>query len=92
MTLPKTLDNFGLLQISKMDQRDEDLLDKQLWGVSPTPPRKDSLVSVAFLAVLLVGIAIGGALFANDSKQIRTPPHDVTAALSLLKGTPPPIR
>ena len=42
-----------------MNQRDQELLDKQLWGVSPGPPRNGGMISVAFVVVFLVGIAIG---------------------------------
>ncbi len=48
-----------------MDQRDQELLDKQLWGVSPAPPGNEGLIGIAFLAVLFVGIAIGAILFAK---------------------------
>jgi hypothetical protein len=78
------------LKISAMDQRDQELLDKQLWGVSPAPPGNESLIGIAFLAVLLVGIAIGATLFASERKQMQTASHDVTAAL--LRGLPQDIR
>jgi len=78
------------LKISAMDQRDQELLDKQLWGVSPAPPGSESLIGIAFLAVLLVGIAIGATLFASERKQMQTASHDVTAAL--LRGLPRDIR
>ena len=64
--------NRHILKISTMDQRDQELLDKQLWGVSPTPPGNEGLIGIAFLAVLLVGIAIGAILFANERQQIQT--------------------
>ena len=73
-----------------MDQRDQELLDKQLWGVSPAPPGNESLIDIAFLAVLLVGIAIGATLFASERKQMQAAPHDVAAAL--LRGLPQDIR
>jgi hypothetical protein len=43
-----------------MNQRDQDLLDKQLWGVSPSPPH--SGIIIGFIAVFLVGIGIGDVL------------------------------
>ena len=73
-----------------MDQRDQELLDKQLWGVRPAPPGNESLIGIAFLAVLLVGIAIGATLFTSERKQMQTASHDVTAAL--LRGLPQDIR
>jgi hypothetical protein len=52
-----------------MDKRDQELLDKQLWGVSPSPPH--SGVIIGFIAVFLVGIGIGDIL--SKTKQANTP-------------------
>ena len=43
-----------------MDKRDQELLDKQLWGVSPSPPH--SGIILGFITVFLVGIGIGDIL------------------------------
>jgi hypothetical protein len=51
-----------------MDRRDQELLDKQLWGVSPSPPH--SGIIIAFIAVFLVGIGIGDIL--SKTKQSTT--------------------
>jgi hypothetical protein len=72
-----------------MNQRDQDLLDKQLWGVSPNPPRHGSILGVAFVGVFLIGIAIGDFMFAHESSRIQNTSHDVIAALSGLNGVPP---
>jgi hypothetical protein len=53
-----------------MDKRDQELLDKQLWGVSPSPPRNAGITGLEFAVVFLVGIVIGGVLFAHERKQI----------------------
>jgi hypothetical protein len=53
-----------------MNQRDQELLDKELWGVSLSPPRDGGIIGMALVVVFLAGIAIGGILFAHDSKQI----------------------
>ena len=45
-----------------MNQRDQELLDKQLWGVSPGPPRNGGMISVALVVVFLVGIVFGNIL------------------------------
>jgi len=71
-----------------MNQRDQALLDKQLWGVSSSP-RNDGMLSLAFVMVFLVGLSIGGILFAPKSHQI--PSHDATV-LAHLKGSPPTMR
>jgi hypothetical protein len=69
-----------------MNQRDQELLDKQLWAVSPSPPRNGGIIGVALVVMFLVGNAIGEFLFAYE--QTQTASHDVTAALSLLNGVP----
>jgi hypothetical protein len=43
-----------------MDKRDQELLDKQLWGVSPSPPH--SGIIIGFITMFLVGIGIGDIL------------------------------
>lgn len=60
-----------------MDQRDDELLAKQMRAISP--PRND--VGLALLAVFVAGLFVGAVLFAN-----RTGPpashHDVMAEMS----------
>ena len=75
-----------------MNERDQELLDKQLWGVSPSPLRNSGRTGVAFIAVFLVGIAIGDILFAHESTRTETASHSMTAALLLLNGMPPIAR
>ena len=68
-----------------MNRRDEELLDKQLWGVSPTVSRNGGgIIGVMFIAGFLVGIAIGDIRFGHESKRTQSVSHGVTAALSLL--------
>jgi hypothetical protein len=68
-----------------MDQRDQELLDKQLWGASSSPPRNGSITGLAFIVAFLVGIAIGGILFAHESTQMmQIASHDATNAISFL--------
>jgi hypothetical protein len=52
-----------------MNRHDQDLLDKQLWGVSPTPPRNKGALSLAFLAVFLA--ACRSAVFFLGTKTTR---------------------
>jgi predicted MFS family arabinose efflux permease len=73
-----------------MNQRDLELLDKELWGrVSPSPPRSGDIIGAVFVTAFLAGIAIGGVLFTHDSKQTQIASHDAVAAISLLNGVPP---
>jgi uncharacterized membrane protein YoaK (UPF0700 family) len=46
---------------SKMNQHDQELLDKQMAKL--TPPRNDGAIAVLLVATFLVGAAIGGVLF-----------------------------
>jgi hypothetical protein len=50
----------------------QELLDEQRWRVGPGPPRNGGMISVAFVVVFLVGIAIGDILFAHESKPMQT--------------------
>jgi hypothetical protein len=75
-----------------MNRRDQELLDKQLWGVSPTPPRNRGALSLAFLAVFLGGLSIGSFLFANKNDQAQMTAQDPLIVLSLLNGAPPTLR
>ena len=70
-----------------MNRRDQELLDKQLWGVSPTVSRNEGIIGVMFIAGFLVGIAIGDIRFGHEGKRIQ-PVYDVTAAVSLLNVGP----
>jgi len=45
-----------------MEQRDDELLAKQLRGVSPL--RNDGLVGLTVVTVFFVGVSIGGYVFA----------------------------
>jgi hypothetical protein len=45
------------------------------------------MIGMAFVVVLLVGIAIG-----NETKRMQTASHNVTAALSVLSGVLPTVR
>jgi hypothetical protein len=71
-----------------MNRRDQELLDKQLWGASPTVSRNGGIIGVMFIAGFLVGIAIGDIRFGHESKRIQPVSHDVTAALSFLNVGP----
>jgi hypothetical protein len=75
-----------------MGRRDQELLDKQLWGAGPSPPRNGGILGLEIVVVFLVGIAIGGILFAHESKQImQIASHDTTAAISFLNVPKPEI-
>jgi len=43
-----------------MNQREQELLDKQLWGCSSRPPPNE--VGLVVVAVFLVGMAVGAIL------------------------------
>ena len=51
-----------------MDKRDQELLDRQLWGASPSPPH--SGIIIGFIAVFLIGIGTGDIL--SKTKQADT--------------------
>ena len=66
-----------------MDKRDQELLDKQLWAVSPHPP-ENGVIALTIIAVFLVGIGIGDIL--SKSKQANT---NYAAMVSGIAGAPP---
>ena len=68
-----------------MDQRDRELLDKQLWGVSPSPARNGGAFGLAFVAAFLGGLLVGGTLFANKNHQTQMTAHDAPISLSQLE-------
>src|SRR5262249_54663508 len=49
-----------------MDKHDQELLDKQLWGVSRSPPNS-GIIIIGLITVFLVGIGIGDIL--SKTKQ-----------------------
>ena len=74
-----------------MNQRDWELLDKQLWGCSSRPPRNE--VGLVVVAVFLAGMAVGATLSAtHDSKLKQITSHEAGTAISLLNGLPPTMR
>jgi hypothetical protein len=68
-----------------MDQRDRELLDKQLRRLHLSP-RSDGAMVVAFLAM-----ALGGFLFAynNNSEPMQIASIDATPQIFLPNGAPP---
>jgi hypothetical protein len=71
-----------------MNQRDRQLLDKQLWGISPHPPGNGAILGFIGLAVFCAGVTIGGLLFTQPAKQ---PQISLRAAAAILSqnGAPP---
>jgi len=74
-----------------MNQRDWELLDKQLSGISLSPPRNGGTIGLALIAVFLTGTVVGGIVFGQNSKQ-TSPSRDAMAAISFLSGAPPTTR
>ena len=66
-----------------MTRHDQELLDKQLWAVSPHPPQ-NGVIALTIIAVFLVGIGIGDTL--PKSKQANT---NYAAVISRLAEAPP---
>ena len=64
-----------------MDQRDWELLDKQLRGSDPSP-RNDGVAVLSVVAVFLAGTTLGGILFAPESKPMRIASNHTTAAIA----------
>jgi hypothetical protein len=77
--------------ISKMDQRDQELLDKQLRGLNLSP-RNDGVMVLAILVVFFAGMTLGGFVSAYKSEPILIASNDATPAIFLPNGAPPTTR
>ena len=75
-----------------MNERDQELLDKQLWGLSPSAPPQRHALFLACAAAFLGGLVIGGFLFAHDGKQTQMTARDVPTVLTFLNNAPPTLR
>lgn len=75
-----------------MNQRDRELLDKQLWGVHPIAPVDGGSLGLAFIAVFLGGLFLGGWLFAQTSSNRPHPADDQVIAFFSTNGAPPTIQ
>jgi hypothetical protein len=64
-------------------RHDQELLDKQLWAVSPDPPQ-NGVFALTIIAVFLVGIGIGDML--SKSMQANT---NYAVVFSRLAEAPP---
>jgi hypothetical protein len=54
---------------SKMDRRDQELLDKQMRRL--TPPRNDGVIAMMLAAMFLVGMTLGSVLSAHKTEPIQ---------------------
>jgi hypothetical protein len=75
-----------------MNQREWELLDKQLWGFSSVPPQNGGIVGLVVVAVFLAGMAVGGVLFTHDTKFKQIASHEAETVISLLNDLPPTMR
>ncbi len=79
--------------MAKLDKRDQELLDKQLWGVSSAPPHNhNNLINgLIILAVFLAGLTIGDLLFAQQRNPVQNT-RDRIAAISSSSDSQPIMR
>ena len=56
---------------AKMNQRDQELLDKQMARL--TPPRNDGSIAVMLAAMFLVGMALGSILSPHQTPHQNAP-------------------
>jgi hypothetical protein len=71
-----------------MNQRDQELLDKQLRHLNPYP-RNDGVMMLAIVAVFFAGMALGNFLFAYEGQPLQIASNDAMLATSVPNGTPP---
>lgn len=75
-----------------MNERDQELLDKQLWGVSSSAPTHGGTMALAFVACFLGGLLIGGILFPHKSSQIQVTTGDTPTTISFLNNSQATLR
>jgi predicted MFS family arabinose efflux permease len=71
-----------------MDWRDQELLDRQMGHMSPTP-RNDRLLPAVLVAVFFAGVALGGLVFGYLAEPMGVASDEATTTASLLKPAPP---
>jgi len=64
-----------------MNQREKELLGKQLWWLSPLPRRNGGVVVLAIAAAFIAGITLG-TVFAHKGDPTQTVSDEATAAIS----------
>jgi hypothetical protein len=62
-----------------MDQRDLDLLDKQMRRFDPSP-RREGVMMLAVVAVFFAGLICGSYLSGDESESVRVAATDATSA------------
>jgi hypothetical protein len=62
----------------KMDERDQELLDKQLRYLG-SPPRNDGVMILTIIAIFIAGVTVGGALFSHEDDSMQIASNDATA-------------
>jgi hypothetical protein len=70
-----------------MEQRDWELLDKQLQGHQTQ--RNDGLIVSTVVAVFIAGLVVGGLLVPHESELMRIASNDVRTVISLANGATP---
>ncbi len=78
--------------MAKLDKRDQELLDKQLWGVSSAPPRNIGLTTGFAIAVFLGGMALGSVLFAQQGKPVQNTQDPGMVVISSSNDVQPILR
>jgi hypothetical protein len=59
-----------------MDQRDQELLQKQLRAINPAP-RHDGVIIATLLVGFLAGMTLGGFLVGHTNESMRVASNDV---------------
>lgn len=68
---------FPVREIQDMEQRDWELLDKQMRGLSP--PRNDAIMVLTLAAVFFAGMTLGGLVFPREGEPMQIASSDATA-------------
>jgi hypothetical protein len=78
---------FLVEEILTMNERDQELLDKQLHGQN-IMPRSDGVMILAILAVFFTGIAVGGFLYAYTDDPVQIAANDTVLPITQPHNAP----
>ena len=70
-----------------MDQRDWELLDQQMRGLSPS--RNDGIMGLTIVVVFFAGVFLGGVFFPRESGLMEVAQNNAKVATYLPNGSAP---
>ena len=79
-------------ELRDTNQRDLELLDKELRGVHANPRLERGALGLMVIVAFVGGLLMGGTLFAHKYEKTQMTSYDAASVLSLLSESPPSRR